>query len=169
MKKTNVITLQAGEMAVCTVLAEMRNAVARSSSVVNAKMGKQSDYQTDLDGMVAEVAFSKWRNCYPDLTIGARSGGVDCVLNGKKIDVKSTRYPNGKLLATLSKAVDEVDIYVLAVVNGNQVTFPGWAHSHELINEQNIVDLGHGRGYALNQSQLRKFDTSSGSPKRGNE
>lgn len=76
---------------------------------------------------------------------------------GKSVDVKATRRTNGRLLATLKKAVEDADIYVLAIVADNTVTFPGWVFAKELLNPENIIDLGHGSGYALEQSQLRPF------------
>jgi hypothetical protein len=33
----------------------------------------------------------------------------------------------------------------------------GYASARELFKEENIIDLGHGKGYALNQSQLQQF------------
>jgi hypothetical protein len=152
-----MITLDAGEMAVASMIAAMRNGVARGSQVSNAKIGPQSDYQTDIDGIVAELAFCKWQNVFPELTISPRSGGADCMVAGKSVDVKATRRTNGRLLATLKKAVEDADIYVLAIVADNTVTFPGWVFAKELLNPENIIDLGHGSGYALEQSQLRPF------------
>lgn len=151
------VTLSAGEMAVAQQLAAMRNAVARAGKVRNAKMGPQSDYQTDLDGLVAEIAFAKMMNVYPDLSVYPRHGGVDAVVNGIRIDVKSTRYPHGHLVAVIGKESDAVDRYVLGHVNDNMVRFFGWATSDELIRQENMKDFGHGSGYALPQQQLHPF------------
>ena len=37
------------------------------------------------------------------------------------------------------------------------VQIVGWCWMKELINDKNIQDLGYGRGYALEQNQLRTF------------
>lgn len=155
------VTLDFGEMAVVSVLAAMRQAVNRSSQVENRRIGPQSDYQTEVDGLVAELAFCKWKNICPDMTTSPRSGGADCVVNGWSVDVKATRRQDGRLLAVMSKNAASADIYVLAVVNDNSARFAGWAFTHELIDEKNKIDLGHGDTYALEQSKLRRFKDES--------
>jgi hypothetical protein len=72
------------------------------------------------------------------------------------VDVKSTRYQSGRLLATLKDNPD-VDIYVLAIVEDNRVCFPGYARKSRLCSEENKVNLGRGVGYALEQSKLSPF------------
>lgn len=151
------MSLDAGEMAVAQAVAAMRHGINRASSVSNSRVGPQSDYQTDLDGLVAEIAWAKWRNCYPDLSVSPRSGGADALVSGKRVDIKATRYANGRLLAVPSKHKDDADVYVLAIVNESTVRFPGWAYSDELLSEQNLTDLGHGPTYAMTQDQLRPF------------
>ena len=152
-----LVELQQGEMAIAQVLAALRNASNRSSNITNAKVGRQSDYQTDLDGIVAELAFAKAMNCCPDFSITPRSGGADAVVKGKRIDVKATRYDKGRLLAVASKESADSDIYVLAIVNENVVQFRGWAYSDELLRNDNLTNLGHGKTYALPQHCLRPF------------
>jgi hypothetical protein len=59
-------------------------------------------------------------------------------------------------LATL-KVNNDVDIYILAYVENNVVEFIGWVNKDQLINENNIKDLGHGKGYFLSKNKLNKF------------
>lgn len=157
MRGKPTIELSASEMAVVQILASMRHAMNRGHAVGNARIGPQSDYQTDLDGLVAEFAFCKWKNIWPDMSVSPRAGGADCTFNGRTIDVKATRRVDGRLLATTSKSVEHASIYVLAIVKDNLVTFAGWAFAKELLDEFNLTDLGHGPTYALDQSQLRAF------------
>lgn len=157
MTERTTIELDASEMAVVQMLAAMRHGMNRGQSVVNSRVGPQSDYQTDLDGLIAEFAFCRWKNVWPDMSIAPRSGGADCVVDGKTIDVKATRRAEGRLLAVTTKNVQQADIYVLAIVRDNSVTFAGWAFANELIKPENIINLGHGPTYALDQSRLRVF------------
>lgn len=106
--------------------------------------------------MIAEYAFCKWQNVFCDLVPDPRSGSADCVLGGLGIDVKATRRSNGRLLVTLKHNPD-VQVYVLAIIEGNMVRFPGYARREDICREENIVDLGHGKGYGLTQDKLRQF------------
>ena len=75
---------------------------------------------------------------------------------GKRYDVKATTYKHGRLLSTL-KINNDVDIYVLAIVDHNQVDFVGFATATELRQDENLTDLGHGQNYSLPQDKLRAF------------
>jgi hypothetical protein len=55
------------------------------------------------------------------------------------------------------KVNNDVDMYILATIEDNTITFPGWAFKDDLIKKENIKNLGHGEGYCLEQKQLRKF------------
>lgn len=151
-----VIQITDSEILMLNVLGGMRSLVARCAGVTDAKMGSQDGLNADVDGLMAEYAFCKWKNVFPDLAPSPRSGSADCVYKGLRIDIKSTRYLSGKLLATLKDNPD-VDIYVLAIVKDREIDFVGWASKEELCREENIKDLGHGRGYCLEQEKLRKF------------
>lgn len=151
-----VVELSQAEVDMCVVLAAQRNMVARGNGVKDQQMGKQSALKTDFIGMVGEYAFCKHFNLFPDLAASPRSGSCDCTYKGIRIDVKSTDLETGRLLATIKENLD-VDRYVLAIVQGKIVTFPGWVDRVDLIKEENIIDLGHGKGYAMTQEQLNPF------------
>lgn len=153
---TFTVTLSDAEMATCRLLGEMRSLVARGNSVKDRKMADTAGYEIDIDGMIAEYAFCKHFNIFPDLTPAPRSGSYDCIYINKRIDIKSTRYKTGKLLAT-TKHNDDVDVYVLAIISGNEITFPGYATKEKLINSNNLGNLGYGDGYILNQNQLTSW------------
>jgi len=126
----------------------------RKSGVHDAKMSERSNRKTDEDGFGAELAFCKLCNLYPDFSIGIRSGGFDCKLNGNRVDVKQTPYENGRLLGWIKKQRGESDIYVLMIGTLPTFRFVGWTTDSELINKKNITNLGHGETYAMAQYQL---------------
>ena len=132
-----------------------RTFVSRADGVVDRKIGPQSGADADMDGLLGELAFCQAHNVWPDLGMKSRSGSYDCVVRGKRIDIKTTRHANGRLLCTLKDNPD-VDVYVLAVIekNNKYVNFVGCANKADLCKPENIVDLGHGKGYALDQSRL---------------
>ena len=151
-----VVELQADEVTVCQMLGRMRSLIARSAGVKDAKMGTQDGSEADVIGMMAEYAFAKKFNTFPDMGLTPRSGSADGIYNGKRYDIKATTYVTGKLLCTLKHNPD-IDVYVLAIVKQNIVIFPGFALANELRHDDNLTDLGHGQGYALTQDKLRVF------------
>ena len=148
------VHLSDAEMMFCKMSAGLRTITARAANVKDARMGDLSGLQMDEDGMIGEYAFCKKMNIFPDLIPGPRSGSYDCIFMGKRIDVKTTRHKNGHLLATM-KNNEDVDIYVLDIIDGNAVTFPGYARKTELCIEGNQIQLGHGIGYGITQNKLR--------------
>lgn len=149
------ITLTDAEQKLAIYLGKKRHQAARGANVKNVKIGPQPDEQTDLEGIAAEIAFCKLVNSYPDLDVGARSGGYDCILHsGKTVDVKATTYKTGRLLAPLKKTLGDSDIYVLMVGEFPSYEFKGWAKAEDLINENSIITIKTNATYGLSQGQL---------------
>lgn len=151
-----LVKLTCDEYEICKQIGEKRSMIARAAHVKDAKMGKQSGVEADIQGMVAEFAFAKQFNVFPDFGLSPRSGGYDGICEGMRYDIKSTKYKSGRLLCT-KKYNKDVDVYVLAIVNQNEVDLVGYAYSYQLINDNNLINLGHGEGYALEQYELLKF------------
>lgn len=153
------VKLDHDEIAVCQLLGRMRSLIARSANVHDAKIGDQDGADADVIGLMAEFAFAKRFNCFPDLGLKPRSGSYDGRINGKRYDIKATKHKNGRLLCTMKDNPD-VDIYVLAIVDQPVVRLVGYASKDELRHEGNLIDLGHGKGYAMTQDKLQQFRSS---------
>ena len=151
------ISLSEQEVATINILAALRSLTARNSNVKDLKRSDLSGSEIDSDGLIAEYAFCKHKNVFPDLIPSPRSGSCDAIVNGLRIDIKSTRYSNGRLLVTLKDNPD-VDIYVLAIIDKNNVTFAGWEYKKNVCIPENIRNLGKGDGYVVDQDKLRKID-----------
>ena len=151
----HLITLSDAEIATIKLIGNLRSVVNRCGNINDPRVTGDA-LDIDEQGMIAEYAFCKYWNVFLDTTPTVRSGGYDCILGGKRFDIKSTHYKNGKLLKTL-KDNNDVDCYALAIVDGNTVTFPGFAFHIELCQEKNIEDLGHGPCYAMEQKDLRRW------------
>jgi hypothetical protein len=150
------ITLQPDEITVCQMIGRMRSLIARSSGVKDAKVGDQDGAESDVIGMIAEYAFAKQFNVFPDLGLSPRSGSADGIIKGKRYDIKATTYKTGRLLCTVKDNPD-VDVYILAIVSGNEIDIVGWEYKENLRKDENLIDLGYGKGYALTQDKLQKF------------
>ena len=138
------VDLSENELRVARMVAVERQLYGRRNYEDKKKM--DDGFQADVDGMVAEMCFGKLFNYYVDMGLGKKK--ADFVSrNGETIDVKSTRYKTGKLLATLDKKSDPCDIYVLMVVDDHGAWYRGYVRKEELFQESNIKDLGRGFGY----------------------
>ena len=107
-------SLSRSEQMVCTQLAFMREQISRAVGRVDQKIGNQSGWDTDLQGIGGEFAAAKIYNVYPNMELKPDSG-YDLIINGKKVDVKTTEYKTGKLLSKLNARLEEVDIFVLII------------------------------------------------------
>lgn len=145
------------ETRICKWLAAQRFATARAAGVADAQMGPQSSEQTDLDGIAGEFAFCKAANLWPDMTIGARRGGHDAIVNGFTVDVKTTRVERGHLLVTTKKSLTPSDVYVLVIGTIPSFRIAGWAWAHWIMQDRHRRDFGHGAGFALAQHELLPF------------
>ena len=150
MKK---IILNSAEQIVCKSLALMRYEIARAVNRKDQQIGNQPSWQTDEDGLGGEIAASRLLNVYPNLVLKP-DAGWDILYQGTKIDVKTTRYINGRLLAKLNSRDDEVDAYLLVTGTFPEYNVGGYASRDSLLSPENIIDLGHGKGYGLSQEQL---------------
>ena len=151
------IILQPDEITVCQMIGRMRSLIARSAGVKDAKVGDQDGAEADVIGLMAEFAFAKQFNVFPDLGLSPRSGSADGIIKGKRYDIKATTYKTGKLLCTVKDNPD-VDVYILAIVSNNEVNIVGWEYKENLRKNENLIDLGHGKGYALTQDKLQSFN-----------
>ena len=151
------IELTDEEVMMCRHIGHLRSVMSRSNNVQDRKHSDMSGLDIDAQGVTAEYAVSKHFNTFFDMGLSPRTGTADGTMKGYTYDVKSTQHEFGKLLATLKENPD-VDMYIMCLTPDRwTVKIVGWCWKKELINEKNIQNLGYGRGYALEQNQLRTF------------
>ncbi len=154
MPSPGVITLNESEQRIARHLGNARFQYGRNNGVENKRVGNQSDQETDLNGMGAELAFCKHFNIYPDLQIGVLSDD-DCNLpNGLGVDVKTTKYPNGRLLVGLNKKAKPSGAYALMIGTFPTYRYAGIISAERLFKDENIGNTGHGNCYLIDQENL---------------
>ena len=141
---------------ICEMIGRMRNIVNQNAGIKNTKVSPESADLIDVQGFVAEYAFCKHFNLFPDFDVTPRSGSYDAIYKGHRYDIKSTTHKNGRLIAT-TKVNPDVDIYILAIIGEDEVDFIGYAYKDELIRPENIGTLGYGETYILERNKLHKF------------
>ena len=147
------VTLNQCERKLAEMLSEGRFRGNRESGVANSRVGPQSDKETDLEGISGEIAFSKLFNIYPDMNTNERSD-YDAVIMGERIDVKTTKYPNGRLLVRKEKKDHPADWYALMVGQFPVYELVGFAKSEAVFQRENLMDLGHGMSYGVSGKSL---------------
>jgi hypothetical protein len=153
------IELSESELRIIKWLASQRSSLARKNNITDAKIGPQDSEEIDIDGLIGEFAFAKLFNLWPDMEVGHRPlHDVVCALGG--VDVKTTRREGGRLLASLKKKSIPSDWYALMwIENDHTVHFRGAVMASTLFDDENIADLGHGRGYVMHQIDLTPPDS----------
>jgi hypothetical protein len=147
------ITLNDAEQKLAKYLAAQRHAANRSSGTKNSRIGPQSDEQTDLEGVGAEVAFCRMFNVYPDTQINERPAEDAVLHDGNAVDVKATPHPNGHLLAARWKKCN-VQMYSLMVGKFPTYRHAGMMPAKELLREGRLKNFGYGESFAASQSEL---------------
>ena len=164
IKKDTKIVLNKEEQALCRFIAKRRYETARGAGVTNSKKGNQSNEDTDLEGVAAELAFAKSYQTYPSgvFDIGARSSNKgedsdgDITINGFTIDVKATKYETGRLIAAEWKDHSSIDYYALVVGKFPKYEVKGLMSTRELITEERLKTLPNGTNkvYQATQDEL---------------
>jgi hypothetical protein len=132
-----------------------RKQIENGKTVRDFQMGDQDALVITQLGVAGEIAFCKLMNIYPE-TDPTAIRKHDCVIDEWLVDVKTTPYANGKLLAHMKKKVTDVDIYVLMSGKWPHYVFCGWAWSKNLIHPSKVRDLGHGKTYMMEQDELNR-------------
>lgn len=152
------ITLLPIEFNLIQIIANLRGIANRSGGVTNKRVSTNQYQDVEFDGLIGEYAFCKLHNIFLDVIPNVRAGSYDCLYNGWRVDIKATRYHTGQLIGHKDRNED-VDVFVLAIIDNNTVRFPGYALAEELYDVENITTLGKYPQlvFALPQSKLRKF------------
>tara|TARA_R100000322_G_scaffold78473_1_gene49274 strand:+ start:134 stop:721 length:588 start_codon:yes stop_codon:yes gene_type:complete len=153
-------TLTKLEQKISATGGKMRYDSNRKAGLPNAKVSKRDPMDIEKIGVAGELAVAKYLNLYPDLSIFVRKSGADLLThNNKKIDVKTTFYDRGKLIAFYKTDYGDVDTFVLVTAEHYPtVVIRGWAKREDLINNDKIGNLGYGKVFVMEQNELRDID-----------
>lgn len=154
------IILNDNEQRLAKFLATARSVTSRENNVKDMRVGNDSSEAIDLEGMAAEIAYCKLMNIYVDMdTNPPEMPAFDCVSRlGVRVDVKSTKYRNGHLIATLRKIKKPPDKYVLVVGEFPSYSVVGEVWAEDLLHEGNLKNFGYGNCYAVTQSELNPIN-----------
>ena len=161
------ILLNSCEQKLAHFVAKHRNGSNRHFNISNLKISAQSAHTVDLEGVAGEIAFARLFNVYPDLDTDRPPPHpmYDSVIEGgHRIDVKTTKYANGKLLVDARKGrkVEAVDFYALMTGEfPGPYTYRGMMSRKDLIIPTRIQELTASyRSYVAQQHELVAYPPS---------
>jgi len=150
-------TLSETESRIARFIGKQRFKNARSKGIYNARKGPQSDLETDLEGVGSELAAAKLLNLWPDLQVN-KMPTHDLKIFNITIDVKTTKYKTGRLIAGLGKIDKPCNYYMLMIGSLPTYSLAGFAKKEKLLNKNTITDLGWGNLHALDQRELMSLE-----------
>lgn len=148
------VELTDSEIMMARILGNMRTLVSRHPNTTYTSL--EYNIQKDEEGVIGEMAFCKHWNIFFNPESSYRHGTSDAVLKGKNIDVKSTRKIN-KGLQVPHRVNKDIDVFVLGIIEGNTVTFVGYATAADVYRPENLQQLSHSPAYVLPQERLTKW------------
>ena len=156
--ESNKIILKPSEYSLAVYLSSVRTYVNEYAKVADKQMGYDDGFLIGVDGLVGEFGVCKHFNVCPDLSFEPRKGGADCVINGNRVDVKSTKPGKNKVFVPEWKAKDKIDRYIFCTVNFRTIEILGWFLHKDIFKEDNLEEspMKDVKHHALLLSNLRK-------------
>lgn len=153
------VDLKPSEYSMAVYLSSVREYVNKMSGVNDRQMGRDDGFKIGVDGLVAELAVCKHFNVMPDLSFEPRKGGYDCMINGRRVDVKSTKVDRWDVFIPARKQTNNVDRYIWCWVDFRTAYILGWFAPEDIFDDRNLkpsprTDEYH---YAVNLKLARKF------------
>ena len=158
-----MILLNSHEYELGVTIASARHTTDRSLGLPETKMN-DGQHWTDIEipGALAEIAFAKYVNTYPDLdtSMPKPHDGRIILRSGQSYtyDVKSTNVESGHLLVKESKATDGKmsEIYVLMIGSSHEWRLAGWNYYFNIFVDRHLGNPLFPGCYALKQADLFK-------------
>ena len=152
------VVLNPGEVAACYELGARRQGV-NAGLALRDKFTTPRPFDVHVRGAVAELAFAKLHNVFPDLSCTPRRDTPDFTIRGVTYDVKAVIAEDHVLTAIPGKRGAPCDYYVLAWVRwSHEVEFLGYASATELLSTTPRAVRGRDvKSHALAPHELRPY------------
>ena len=130
------ITLTEDEILLVQAMAEARTREA-SSRYASHHFTSRWTHGGGVDylGVAGELVARKWFGLPERWEDGYRHGACDFTLHGRRIDVKTTKYFDGRLFVN-EKVSGNADAFVLVRGNARCFHIAGWMSARELIHDE---------------------------------
>tara|TARA_R100000951_G_C2511470_1_gene140574 strand:+ start:24 stop:548 length:525 start_codon:yes stop_codon:yes gene_type:complete len=116
-----------------------------------------TQYESDLLGVMGEYAVSKALKIPFDTEVNLKGDGgeTDLYLGEWSIQVKATKYNNGRLVFnTVEEMKSLIDVLTICDLKTKTVNIAGYISHKEMIKKMYKKNLGFGDRYCINQDDL---------------
>lgn len=118
--------------------------------------GDKTPLWAEIHAYGAEIAFCKHYNVFPDLSAGVYNM-YDCIVDGKKIDVKHTTRPNGKLMVKAKGWTDPPDYFAMLTGKFPVYRYVGFMPAADLLVPERIDESLPFPAYVATQNELIRW------------
>jgi hypothetical protein len=149
------ITLSPHDQRLARELAHARYTQDRRMHAKDLLQGSQyRKHAFEVIGVAGEMCFARWMGIDFDPNQRLIPGAPDFVIQGVKIDVKTSDRPNGDLVVSLSCKPGRANLYVYVSGTGAVWQIVGFAPESVLFQEKYLKDLGRGTCRVVPRSDL---------------
>lgn len=124
----------------------------------NLERWNNTQYESDLLGVMGEYAVAKYLKIPFDTEVNLNGDGgeVDLWLGDWSIQVKATKYNNGRLVFnTLNEIKSLIQVLTICDVNTKTINIVGYISHNDMMRKIYEKDLGFGIRYCVNQENLK--------------
>jgi len=131
LAEPNLITLSPMELLQGAMTGVIRRITSITRSLDKNKHADKSDWATDIDGALAELAFAKWRGVYcrpSNMSLKEPDVG--------KTQVRSTSHALGHLIVRPNDKKNAAQPFVLGITDAPRVRFVGWKFGIDCLRDE---------------------------------
>jgi len=117
-----------------------------------------TQYEADLLGVMGEYAVSKYLKIPMDTEVNLNGDGgeVDLWLGDWSIQVKATKYIDGRLVFNSKKEMKSlIDVLTICNMQKQTIDIAGYISNKDLMRKLYEKDLGFGKRYCIDQNDLK--------------
>lgn len=117
-----------------------------------------TQHESDLLGVMGEYAVAKFLKIPIDTQVNLNGDGgeVDLWLGDWSIQVKATKYNNGRLVFnTLDEIRSLIAVLTICDLNTRSINIVGYISNKDVLKKMYEKDLGFGVRYCVNQEDLK--------------
>jgi hypothetical protein len=148
-----IVKLTKSELMVAGLVGNMRSISSLGRLVQNKHSPNDSQWQIDVDGAAAEMAFAKWMNVYYEPTLNTfKDPDVG------RVQIRSTKHEHGKLIVRDRDVKNEIIVLVINAMP--EYRMAGWIYTDDAKQDKYIYDPNskNAPAWMVPQSDLNKME-----------